>query len=94
MPDRDADERIDAYWRELANSADRDRTEVVVQSTPRGRPAASRDPDERIDAYWRELANSADQDGTEVVVLKGTQRQRQAAEQDALAEGNRVSLAM
>ena len=53
-----------------------------------------RDADERADAYWRALANSADQDGTEVVMLKGTQRERQATEQDAQAEGNRVSLAM
>jgi hypothetical protein len=54
------------------------------------------DASERAAAYWRALAKSADQNrpGTEVIVLQGTPRERQAAEQDAIVEGNRPGLAM
>jgi hypothetical protein len=60
------------------------------------KPATANVISERAAAYWCDLAKSADQNrpGTEVVVPQATPRERQAAEQDAIVEGNRVGLAM
>ena len=55
---------------------------------------ADTDAQEREINYWKEIAKAADENATEVVVIKGTQRQREAAERDAIVEGARISVAM